>query len=378
MGISQDKIVSWLRLMRVSGLGPVNSARLLDTFSGAGAIFEAGKNDLGRVEGIGEVLARSILDPAHLDTAKKDYQTCMERGLKVIPMDDPSYPEPLTRIPDPPVVLFMRGNYTADDEDAVAIVGSRNPDPYGESMATLLAAGLARYKITLVSGMARGVDGIAHRAALKAGGRTIAVLGTGADVVYPKEHDQLFEQIIECGAVISEFPPGTPPEATNFPRRNRIISGLSRGVVMVQAMSERSGALITVRHALEHGREVWAVPGNAGSRTGRAANNLIKQGARLVETPEDIVIDIRPLGTVALEGQIKEEKSESRAPALPDLQARLYALVPAPAEGSIDIDALSRQAGLLAGEVAGAMLELELSGLVKPLPGKKYVRMTEG
>ena len=375
--MSEDKTIAWLRFVRVSGLGPVLGSRLLEAFGSPEAAFEAGPRSLREVEGIGEKVARSMLDAVHLEEARRDLAACEQAGLKVVVRDDPSYPRLLKDIDDSPLVLFMRGEYKEEDEDAVAMVGCRNPDPYGESAATSIAAGLARYRITVVSGMARGIDGMAQSAALKAGGRTIAVLGTGADVVYPPEHGRLYEAIIGSGAVLSEFPPGTGPEPGNFPRRNRIISGLSRGVVMVQAMSEKSGALITVRHALAQGREVYAVPGNAGTRAGRAANALIKQGAKLVETADDIALDLRPLGTVALTAA-GEEVPIKRSVELPGMQARIYALVPEPAEGDVDIDRLCRQSGSAAAEILAALLELELAGLIKALPGKRYVRITGG
>lgn len=373
-----DRTIAWLRFVRVHGLGPVSGGKLLEAFGSPEAAFEAGPRALRQVEGIGDKLARAVLDKEHLTEAERDFEACEKAGIKVVARDDPGYPHPLTQIADPPLLLFVKGDYKEEDEDAVAMVGCRNPDPYGESMATALAAGLARYKITVVSGMARGIDGIAQAAVLKAGGRTVAVLGTGADVVYPAEHQKLYEAICESGAVLSEFPPGTGPEPGNFPRRNRIISGLSRGVIMVQAMNERSGALITARHALAQGREVYAVPGNVGSRSGRMGNALIKQGAKLIESAEDVALELRPLGTVELlTPEDKKDKKERRL-VLPDAQARLFALVPGPAEGTVDIDALARQAGMSAGEALAALLELELSGLVRALPGKRYVRMREG
>jgi len=376
--MSDERTIAWLRFVRVKGLGPVNGARLLAAFGSPEAVFEAGPKSLRQVEGIGDKVARAVLDAAHLEEANRDLEVCEKTGLTVLACDDPAYPAPLREIADPPLLLFVKGEYREDDEDAVAMVGCRNPDPYGESMAVMLAAGLARYKITVVSGMARGIDGMAQAAALKAGGRTISVLGTGADVVYPREHLKLYQEIAEKGAVLSEFPPGTPPDPGNFPRRNRIISGLCRGVIMVQAMSEKSGALITVRQALTQGREVYAVPGNAGTRSARMGNLLIKQGARLIESAEDVALELRPLGTVdPLTPEDKREGKARRHLELPDSEARIFALVPGPAEGVVDIDALTRQSGMSAGETLGALLALELAGLVRALPGKRYVRIQE-
>ncbi len=376
--MDEARTIAWLRFARVHGLGPVNGARLLGAFGSPEAVFEAGPKSLRKVEGIGDKAAAAVLDQAHLEEAKRDLEVCEKAGLNVLACDDPAYPALLREIADPPLLLFVKGEYREQDDDAVAMVGCRNPDPYGESMAVALAAGLARYKITVVSGMARGIDGMAQAAALKAGGRTIAVLGTGADVVYPREHLKLYQGIAEHGAVVSEFPPGTPPDPGNFPRRNRIISGLTRGVIMVQAMSEKSGALITVRQALTQGREVYAVPGNAGTRAARMGNLLIKQGAKLVESAEDVALELRPLGAVdPLTAEDKREGKPGRQLELPDAEARIFALVPAPAEGVVDIDALTRLSGMGAGETLSALLSLELAGLIKALPGKRYVRIQE-
>jgi DNA processing protein len=371
--LDAERIIPWLRLSRVAGLGPVQGGRLLQEFGGPEAVFEAALERVRQVEGVSEAVAGSLHDPAALELAKQDLDRCLETGLQVLTLDDPAYPAPLRSIADPPLLLFLRGSYLPEDEDGVAMVGCRNPDPYGESMAVLLASGLARYRVTVISGMARGVDGICQKAALKAGGRSLAVLGTGPDVIYPPEHAALYAELAEKGGVFSEFPPGAPAEPGNFPRRNRLISGLARAVVMVQARSPKSGALITARLAGEQGREVYAVPGNAGAAAALAGNALLKQGARLVETAEDIVLDLRPLGTVPL-----EKESARPSPSLPDLQARIFGLIPPPAEGTIDIDSLARQAGLSASEALAALLELELAGLVRPLAGKRYVRLTGG
>jgi len=376
MNQDHNTILAWIRLSRTPGIGPAVGERLLERFGGPAAIFDAGASELRRVEGVGTKLARAIDDNAILDRAKKDLDLCAAEGIEVLARDDPAYPRLLAEIPAPPLVLYIKGGLSDEDADAVAVVGCRNPDPYVESMSTSIGAGLAARKITVVSGMARGVDGITQRAAIKAGGRSIAVLGSGIDVVYPPEHGDLYEACVENGAVVSEFPPGTEVKPGNFPRRNRVISGLSLGVVMVQAMSERSGALITVRCAMEQGREVFAVPGNAGSRSGRAGNALIKDGAILVETADDVALHIRPLGEVALTSETGG-KADEKTPSLPDDQARIYSLVPAPEEGTIGLDALARQAGMPAQQAASIVLELELAGLVRPLPGKRYVRMGE-
>ena len=372
-----EKTISWLRFSKVSGLGPVIGLRLLNSFGSPEAVFEASIADLARIEGVGSKLASEILSSSYLEKAKKDIDYCMEHDIQVVYFGHPDYPDLLEQIASPPLLLFVRGDFSKKDEGAVSIVGCRNPDPYGESMAMSIAADLAKNNVTVVSGMARGIDGIAQKSALKAGGRTIAVLGTGIDVIYPPEHDKLYQAIIENGAVVSEFPLGARPDPGNFPRRNRIISGLSLGVIVIQAMSRKSGTLITVRHALEQDREVFAVPGNAGSKGGRVGNALIKEGAKLVEDARDVLIHLRPIESVELDnyGMLKTSKKGPDLE-LPGSQSKLYALVPAPSEGTIDIDALARQAGVPINEAVGTVLELELAGLIKGLPGKRYVRIT--
>ncbi len=378
MNNGEDKTIAWLRLARIKGLGPVLGRRLLESLGGVEQVFAADEAALSAVEGVGRGLASRLRDPASRDRARREYDACLAAGVSVAHLEHPDYPPLLTQIADPPLVLYVRGQLGDHDDDRVGVVGCRNPDPYGQTMSASMGAGLARYGITVVSGMARGVDGIAMGAALKAEGKTIAVLGAGVDVIYPPEHDQLYRAIIERGAAVSEFPLGSGPQPSNFPRRNRIISGISQGVVMVQAMSERSGALITIRHAFEQGREVYAVPGNAGARAGRMGNGVIKSGGKLVESADDVVLDLRPLGTVPLlTAADKQEQDPKAAPALPDAQARIYVLVPSPAEGTIGLDDLAAQAGEPAQEVAGALLELELAGLVRAMPGKRYVRIAD-
>jgi DNA processing protein len=375
MSDTDQKVMAWLRLTRVAGVGPRTGARLVERFGSAEAVFGADAMELMRVEGMRSATAKAVRGAEAREAAERDGETCRAKGIKVVAFDDPAYPAALKEIEDAPLVLFVRGELTAADEDGVAMVGSRNPDAYGRSIAVSIAAGLAKYGMTVVSGLALGIDGAAQGAAVKAGGRSVAVLGTGVDVIYPPEHEGLYAAVMEAGAVVSEFPPGTEPKRENFPRRNRVISGLARGVIMVQAMSEHSGALITVRQAWEQGREVFAVPGNAGSRGGRVGNGLIKQGAKLVESADDVAVHLKPLGTVALvtEGE-KERALDPRAARLPDLQAKIYALVPAPEDGEIDVDSLIRQAGTSIAELQGALLALELSGLIRTVPGSRYVR----
>ena len=282
-----------------------------------------------------------------------------QHGVAIVAQHDPGYPGALQTIPDPPPALYIKGRLDAADQAAVAIVGSRNASAYGLSCAQRLASDLAIHGITVVSGLARGIDGAAHRGALAAGGRTIAVLGSGLARLYPPEHRQLAEEIVEQGALISEYPMETEPFGFNFPRRNRLISGLSLGVVVVEAAS-RSGALITVDCALEQGRDVFAVPGPMTSATSHGTHRLLKQGARLVTSVDDI---IEELGL---------EPPVARPAALEESEASVFACVTGAQPRYLD--AIASETGLAVAEVSSALLQLELKQLVRQLPGKQFIR----
>jgi DNA processing protein len=289
----------------------------------------------------------------------------MEADLTIreVAVGDPAYPAALRAIPDPPSPLYVRGALRAEDATAVAIVGSRRASAYGLAVAEWLGRELASCGVTVVSGLARGIDAAAHRGALAAGGRTIAVLGCGVDVVYPPEHRGLLAQIIEAGAVVSEFPPGTPPLRHQFPRRNRLISGLTLGVVVVEGR-EDSGALITADWALAQGREVFAVPGGIFAETSVLPHRLLQQGARLVTGVEDILEELR----------LPVPPSRAAAPALLDeREAAVFAQL---TFDPLHIDVLTRRCGLPVAEVGRALVGLELRGLVRALPGQRYVRTT--
>jgi len=372
----EDHLAAWLALARVPGVGPITGKRLLDHFEQPERILAA---DLFALRGVPELsLAQAQAIGASRDFSGlcAEVEALAKQGIGLLVYDDPLYPERLRQIPDPPLVLYCRGALTETDRAAVAVVGCRNPDVYGQAMATKLGAGLAQAGVTVVSGMARGIDSMAQQAALDAGGRTVAVLGTGVDVIYPPEHEALYHAIVERGAVLSQFPPGAEPAPGNFPVRNRIISGMSLGVVVVQAMSERSGSLITAKLALEQNREVYAVPGSAMSHAGRITNRLIKQGARLVEEAEDILEDLRPqLPGFSLGAPRLKAEGESVSPELSSQEQRLYGLLPELGEGSVHVDALAAKSLLPVAEVSQHLLALELAGLVKKLPGNYYVKI---
>lgn len=339
--------------------------QLLEHFGTARAAWQASRASL-EAAGIGphaaELLhkARAAVDPdAEMQKIERE-----KIGVLLRPM--PDYPRLLAKIPDAPPVLFIRGRIVPEDEVAVAVVGTRTASPGGIAAAESLAASLSSQGVTIVSGMARGIDTAAHRGALTAGGRTIAVLGSGLDVVYPPENNGLFEEISGHGAVISEFALGTGPLQMNFPARNRIISGLSLGVVVVEAARD-SGSLITAGHALEQGREVFAVPGPIGMEGSRGPHRLIKQGAKLVESARDILEEL------SLPFLSASEVSAVKTPAdlSPEEQKVLSALGHEPRH----VDLVVRDSGLASGTVGAALVMLEMKGLVKQWTGSLFSKV---
>lgn len=337
---------------------------LMERFGSAAGAWEATEDRLVSTGGFTPEHAREIAMLRKTIDPRLEFCKLEKLGIDFIDIGDPSYPEMLKNIFDPPPGIFMQGRFDNADLLSVAIVGSRKATPYGLAVAERLAAGVASAGVTVVSGLARGVDTAAHRGTLTAGGRTIAVLGCGIDVVYPRENKNLKHDIAESGAVISEFPLGSQPEPWHFPVRNRIISGLSRSVVVVEAAA-RSGALITADIALEQGRDVMAVPGNVSSPLSVGPNRLIKQGARLVDGPEDILDE---LGVNRLFGGSRELKR-----GLPRLSADEEAVLKMLSLEPVALDKLVEKSGLVAQQVLAALMFLELKGLARQLPGKYYL-----
>jgi DNA processing protein len=317
--------------------------------------------ELSRVKGLSAAAAASLVSHDFHPFAKAECEKLARSGAVVVDILSERYPRLLMEIPDPPPYLYLMGELQGS-ETAVAIVGSRRASQYGLCTATRLAHDLALQGVTVVSGMARGIDTAAHWGALKQGGRSIAVLGCGIDVVYPPENGALHDALSKGGALVTEFPMGTGPLAVNFPRRNRIISALSRGVVVVEA-GEASGSLITARYALEQGREVFAVPGNVTCSGSHGVNGLIKEGAKLVERVEDILeeLSIEPLSPAA--------NGPPPSFALTPQEAELYTLL---CQGPLQIDDIIVQSALTAAEVSATLLRLELKGAIMQLPGKHF------
>ena len=306
-GESDAALRDLVRLTLVPGVGPLTARALLDQFGTATEVLNASTAALRDVPGVGPKVASRIAKARSEIDAGFELDLCRKAGVQVIPRGGANYPAPLEEIPDPPSLLYLRGDYVATDPLAIAIVGSRRCTPYGMRVAERLAASLARVGITVVSGLARGIDAAAHRGALKAGGRTIAVLANGLSDIYPPEHLDLAREVSEAGAIVSEMPMRQGPLAGLFPQRNRIISGLSLGVVVVEA-TPRSGSLSTARHAMEQNRDVFAVPGPVDSLPSQGCHRLIRDGARLVETVDDIIEELGPL--------MKEVRSSPTAPAV--------------------------------------------------------------
>lgn len=352
----------WIALSMLSDIGPLSARKLLSAFGTPEKIFNARLDELLEIENIGRNRASSITQFSSWKDVEKQAKLIEQRGITAVSFESPSYPELLREIDAAPLILYMKGSLVPQDRYAIAVVGSRKLTEYGASVSDSLAEALASLGFTIVSGMARGVDSLAHNAALRAGGRTIAVLGSGVDVPYPPENKTLMERIAGSGSVVSEFPPGTPPDKENFPRRNRIISGLSLGVLIAEATSD-SGALITARYAADQGREVFAVPGNISSANSAGANELIRKGAVLVRHANDIVEELAPVlkGFIRAAGKAAIDITE-------DEQSLCTLLSGEPKQ----VDDISRESGLPSSKVLGALLGLEMKGAVKQITGKRF------
>lgn len=370
--MDQDRMSSWLALRAVNGIGDVLYRRLIDKFGSPQNVFSAGENELLKVEGIRSDTVASIRSAAPAVPAGRKAGIPEDESILFCTILDRDYPDRVREIHDPPPFLFIKGGLLPEDRQSIAVVGSRNCTEYGRSVAHALSRELALLGFTIVSGLARGIDAAAHEGALSAGGRTIGVLGCGLDIAYPPGHAALKSEIAANGAVITEFPFGTTPDPVNFPKRNRLISGLSLGVIVVEA-AEKSGALITASYALDQGREVFAVPGPMGSETSRGPHLLIRQGARLVDGVDDILEELRP----SLTARVTEDSKGVPAARLPDPlvltpgERRVFELL---SRNPQHLDELTARAKASSSEMAGWLLQLELKGAARHLAGQRYVR----
>ena len=369
----------WLALSLTPGLGATRGRKLVSRIGSPDAVFHASLTEL-EAAGLQAVSAQAIANGTSLAKAEEELGKAREAEAKIVTLGDTEYPERLTEIYDPPLCLFVRGDVSLLSQPGIAMVGTRHPTPYGVGMAERLACDLSTHGIIIISGLARGVDTASHRGTVNAKAKTIAVLGTGVDVIYPRENGKLAEQILSLGgAIISEFPVGTQALPQNFPIRNRIISGLSLGVLVLEA-GEYSGTRITARCALEQSREVYAVPGNVTNKLSWGPNTLIKQGAKLVATWEDVWEELPSDVRLKLEA---ERPAESQAPttaslfdgaALSPHEKKIYALLRADESTHIDELVEKLQESMSSSEMFAALFELELSGKIRQLPGKNFVR----
>lgn len=352
----------WVAFHRVPYIGPARLKRLVDTFGSLKEAWNAPDAELRRCL---EERARTELVRVRRELDVEDhFRAVTADGVRIATPVDLAYPGLLSEIPAPPPVLYYRGELLETDRLAVAIVGTRRMTPYGREMTARLSSDLARAGVTIVSGLARGVDGVAHQAALDAGGRTIAVLGSGINRIYPPEHRNLARRIVEQGAVVSDYLPDTPPDGVNFPPRNRIISGLSLGVIVVEA-PDRSGALITVDFAADQGRDVFAVPGPATAPNSAGTNRLLREGARLVRNADDVLEDLQI-------NRVPMEKAAQQALPLDEGERRLLAVLTAIPQHIDDLAALSDSS---VAETSGRLMMLELQGLVRNTGAQHYARI---
>ena len=350
---------SWLALRAVRGVGPIVYQGLLHAFGEPGAVFGASAHAL-ECAGARPEVARAIRAFKDWAGVDKQLESIERSDATLVTWNDPAYPANLREIHDPPPFLFVHGELLPRDLMAVALVGSRNVSAYGMRMTRELAEGLVRYGVTVISGLARGTDAAAHWTTLRAGGRTIAVMGSGIDVVYPSEHHALFRAIGQQGAVVTELPMGAQPDAENFPNRNRIISGLALGTVIVEA-AEKSGSLITATLAAEQGRDVFAVPGAVGERT-RGTHRLIREGAKLTQCAEDVLEEIAPqlLTRVAPTAPVELDRAEA-------------AVITCMRHETLHIDQIIARSAMPPATVLQVLLALELKGVVQQLPGTHFV-----
>lgn len=369
---------AYLALNLLPNIGPIRVRRLLERFESPEQILSAKRRELLEVSGIGEEMAEQIGDWEDRIDLVEEKRRIADHGISLLTLEDACYPPALRTIHDPPFLLYMKGNLTVADDAAIGVVGSRRTTHYGRDQAKKLSFQLAKAGFCIVSGLARGIDTAAHEAALAARGRTIAVLGSGIGNIYPPENQALADRIAESGAVLSEFPVLYVPDKQSFPLRNRIVAGISRGLLVVEA-PVRSGSLITANQALEQGRAVFAVPGPIDRPTSEGCHRLIQQGATLVCSAQDVIdelgLEINSLGLdFAPELPESFEKSNEKPRRQLDLSEAEAKILGELSQGDSTIDSLSEATGINAGRVGATLLQLELKSLIKQLPGKIFTK----
>ncbi|MCP4633979.1 MAG: DNA-protecting protein DprA [candidate division Zixibacteria bacterium] len=361
-----EHIIQYLGLRSINGIGDIRFRSLIEHFGSVSAVFDASTGELSGLDGISRELASTIKRGFDRDSIVNTLKEINSLDIKIITLDDADYPKKVKQLHDPPPYLYCRGDASLLNTNSVAVVGSRKASSYGMSIAENISRELVEAGFSVVSGFARGIDTIAHKTVLENNGGTIAVMGCGLDRIYPPENKTLFKKLCESGCALAEFEPGIPPEGRNFPRRNRIISGLSAGVVIVEA-TEKSGALLTARHALDQGREVFAFPGPVNSLSSSGTNQLIKNGAKLTTSVQDILEELK----IQLKTPLISKSEKSTMDKLSGEQRLIYK--------SLDSNGLhvDRIAGLLKLDMPrllSHLMELELSGYIRSLPGKRFAR----
>ena len=362
-----EHLLPWFVLKSIPGIGNLLYKRLIDRFHSPGNVFKASNEELAKTDGLTARLVEAIKDHRIPTTIEDELDLVLKKKVRVITLNDPDYPSLLREIPDPPPYLYIYGTM-GDTSNNIAMVGSRNATDYGMTTTKRLSRDLAAMGITIVSGMAKGIDTAAHQGALMAKGKTIAVLGSGIGRIYPPENEKLYHRIVKTGAVISEFPFYAEPEAHHFPMRNRIISGISLGTVIVEA-TLRSGSLITARLAAEQNREVFAVPGSIHSFKSTGTHTLIKQGAKLVEQPKDILEELQLHENILPD---RNEPLRNKLKAHPTLSSAERHVLDSLDDYPVHIDDIAHKLGQQTGEILGILLQLELKGIVKQSSGKFF------
>lgn len=371
---SEPERIAWLTLKLIADLGNRSILRLVRHFGSPAAVLRASAQDIDAVPGLRDKAKQALLRRNVIRAPRMEWDCLKNEGIRMLCLGDPDYPVNLANIPDPPVALFVRGRIEPRDLVSIAIVGSRAASPMGMAFTEKLSMDLAQYGVTIVSGLAVGIDSAAHRGALKGNGRTLAVLGCGLDIEYPQVNSGLRKDIAASGALMTEFPLQTPPAPGHFPQRNRIISGLALGVVVVEA-AHRSGSLITARMALEQGREVFAVPGIARHYRSEGPHRLLKEGAKLVESAEDVLEEIRPL---IRPSWISDSGQERPMAPKPQLSRDEDLLLKSLDESPRHIDDICRSLSWPVAQVTASLLSLELKGIIKQLPGMYFVHFRNG
>jgi DNA processing protein len=381
--LTPDEVLHWLALVLVPGLGARTSGRLIEQMRTPEAVFRASRSEL-EAAGLSGSLAQTIASGCSFEEAASQQEKLAASNAEIVPITDSRYPTRLREIFDPPVLLFTRGRTELLDSLMIGVVGTRRPSAYGTAATERLAGDLAALGLTIVSGMARGIDTAAHRAAFERGGNTLAVFGSGVDMIYPAENRKLADRIAREGLIVSEYPMSSPPYPQNFPVRNRIISGMSTGVLVVEG-AQYSGSAITARLALDQGREVFAVPGNITSKMSWGPNILIRQGATLVQEATDVLGELSP-GDRRRLANLLNNKDNNDAATSSDIQASLplgpwadtgkEILKALRVDAPIHLDQLlERLEGRSSSEIIAALFELEVAGLVRQLPGRQFLRV---